>query len=415
MKRTISLTIALAISIGIFAQPDLVWGTPMQYKLNLLRVDGESNNDYQYERGESKAFTKLYPPEMRVISEGFLHYVKTIRSVKNYVSPLGTMPPTTIGDMTIEQAMKGINNGNLERVGNMYFDKTKCTDEISYSNGNILKNGKPLIENDELKLGFDSVYTENLNTGDMELVVTDLSASYFQEASTVQFIEEWEYDKMKGRFEKDIKYNGLMVNSYDTETGEVRGYKSLFTFKAGKFNKKMLGRDGLIKENMEYNVLFNLDFNSDEDEFSYGMARTSFAHGYIEPTERYDLLYSLLADVKSGKLSVYHFDPLTFNPSRLKPASANEFLSAMHLTDTVMAEDLLTGKMTERVVHIDYTFSDVVGIHFIEDWFMDAENMAIYKRVKGIVLLREVKDEDTGLPKGVKAISPFYIKLNPRL
>jgi hypothetical protein len=44
---------------------------------------------------------------------------------------------------------------------------------------------------------------------------------------------------------------------------------------------------------------------------------------------------------------------------------------------------------------------------------MDYANMSMYKRVKGIVLLTEKKDDFTGVIKGAGPVNNTYIKLNP--
>ena len=65
-------------------------------------------------------------------------------------------------------------------------------------------------------------------------------------------------------------------------------------------------------------------------------------------------------------------------------------------------------------VQVQTNLSDVIGIRFFEDWYMDYANMSMYKRVNGIVFLTEKKDPDTGVARGAAPVNNTYIKLNPK-
>ena len=179
-------------------------------------------------------------------------------------------------------------------------------------------------------------------------------------------------------------------------------------------NKKNINSEQLVQEDVEYNVLFNRDFTQMDEEINYsGMARSSDANGYIEPSDRMQFIISILHNVKNGQLNIYEYDPLTFDPDKLVKVHNIAWFEGIKSTDTAIFEDIATGEMKEVTVSLELKLQDVVGIRFFEDWYLDADNINMYKRVNGIVFLKEVIDAETGELKGVAPISPFYIQLNP--
>ena len=74
---------------------------------NFLLLDDPSLADveYEYRPGQSAAFTKLYYPEMKKYSETFIKYIEQMRMVKNYIGPLGTGTPTSLGDLDFKTAI----------------------------------------------------------------------------------------------------------------------------------------------------------------------------------------------------------------------------------------------------------------------------------------------------------------------
>jgi hypothetical protein len=415
--HAILLSFVLCFAFTAKAQPDLTWGTPIQYSFLLLDHPTLEGVEYQYYPGTSSAFTKLYLPEMKKFSMAFISYARTMRSVRNYVGPLGTKPPEALGSYKMDEAIELIGNGKLERIGHSYFDLSGYNQYVTVEGETLLLDGKPFYADNTIFKGKDTVYTEDIHTGEMSAQVVENSQIYDEVMAGVGFIEEWEYDKNKAQFYKDIKYLSVLQAYRDQETQEYRGLQYVMTFKAGKFGKRYLGDAGLIRKDVEYNVLFNRDFNIDCDAGDYpeGMARSPFANGYIQPDERFGLLMELAVAVRSGQLSVYQYDPIDFNINKLTKAAPDAFFQAMTKEHEAITEDLLTGELMKTTITTELHFEDVIGIRFFEDWYMDPDNFGMYKRVNGIVLLMEAKDPSTGLVRGVTPFVPFYIQLNTRM
>jgi len=110
---------------------------------------------------------------------------------------------------------------------------------------------------------------------------------------------------------------------------------------------------------------------------------------------------------------VYDYDGMKFKESKAEQLTRNDFFNRLSRKDTVYAENIYSGKMEQMVIEMETELSDIIGLRFFEDWYMDYANMSIYKRVKGIVLLTEKKDEMTGVIKGAGPVNNTYIKLNP--
>jgi len=412
------LFIILALS-PFFAQAQSTAAPTVAISYNFLLLDDPSLSEakYVYRPGQSAAFTKLYYPEMKKYSETFIKYVEQMRSVKNYIGPLGTGTPTSLGDLDFKTAIKKTKNGELEKIGNLYFDPAVFEATASFDGKKIIdKTNGVHIEDDELISGPDTVYRENLQSGEMEQEILMFEDDVYKKMCGAGFIEEWNFDKNKGGFEKEVKYLSVSEAVFDQQNGDYRGLKPIFAFKAGQFNRRNIGELRLIREDIEYNVLFNRDFNfALEGGEMDGMVLTSDAGGYIEPSARYQFLISIVDAINTGQLKVYDYDGLKFKESKAKALTRDDFFKRLNRTDTVYLEDIYSGKMVQTEVKMKTELSDVIGIRFFEDWYMDYANMSIYKRVKGIVLLTEKKDLMTGLARGAAPVNNTYIKFNPRL
>ena len=413
--KNLQFALLLCLPIMAFSQKNTTPSVAISYNFLLLDDASLSKAKYEYQPGQSAAFTKLYYPEMKKYSETFIKYVEQMRSVKNYIGPLGTGTPTSLGDLDFKTAIGKTRRGELEKIGNLFFDpavfeavaKFNGTEIFDKTNGVRIKEG-------ELISGPDTVYTENLRTGEMEPKIIMSEDDVYKKMCGAGFIEEWNFDKNKGSLEKEIKYLSVSKAVFDQISGDYRGLKPLFAFKAGQFNRRNIGELRLIRKDIEYNVLFNRDFNfALEGGEMDGMVLTSDAGGYIEPSARYQFLISIVDAINSGQLKVYDYDGIKFKESKAKLLTRDDFFNRLSKKDTVYAEDIFTGKMQEVVVETETELSDIIGLRFIEDWYMDYANMSMYKRVKGIVFLTEKKDILTGLAKGAGPVNNTYIKMNP--
>ncbi len=414
MKKFL-LYIIICLPISLLAQKNAQQSVAISYNFLLLEDPSLDKVKYEYKPGQSAAFTKLYYPEMKKYSETFIKYVEQMRSVKNYIGPLGTGTPTSLGDLDFKTAIGKTKRGELEKIGNLYFDPAVFEATATFNGTQIQdKTNDVLIKDGELITGPDTVYRENIKTGQMEREIIMYEDDIYKKMCGAGFIEEWDFDKNKGSLEKDIRYLSVSKAVFDEINGEYRGLKPLFAFKAGKFNSRNIGELRLIREDIEYNVLFNRDFNfALEGGEMDGMVLTSDAGGYIEPSARYQFLISIVDAINSGQLKVYDYDGMKFKESKAEQLTRNDFFNRLSRKDTVYAENIYSGKMEQMVIEMETELSDIIGLRFFEDWYMDYANMSIYKRVKGIVLLTEKKDEMTGVIKGAGPVNNTYIKLNP--
>ncbi len=412
-----NLSFSLFVCLPLFALAQKSGAPSVAISYNFLLLDDASLDKvtYEYQPGQSAAFTKLYYPEMKKYSQTFIKYVEQMRSAKNYIGPLGTGTPTSLGDLDFKTAIGKTRRGELEKIGNLFFDPAVFEAVAKYNGTEIIdETNDVLIRDGELITGPDTVYSENINTNEMEQKIIIYEDDIYKKMCGAGFIEEWNFDKNKGSLEKDIKYLSVSKAVFDDLSGDYRGLKPLFAFKAGLFNRRNISELRLIREDIEYNVLFNRDFNfALEGGEMDGMVLTSDAGGYIEPSARYQFLISIVDAINSGQLKVYDYDGLKFKESKAKQLTRDDFFNRLSRKDTVYAEDLFTGKMEEVVIEMKTELSDIIGLRFIEDWYMDHANMSMYKRVKGIVLLTEKKDSFTGEIKGAGPVNNTYIKLNP--
>lgn len=408
-KLVLAFTLGLSSMMGIaqMDNPQIV----MAYDFVMLDDPDNPKIGYVYKAGESALFTKLYYPEMKKYTETFLNHAKQMRSVPNHVGPLGLQAPKTLGDFPLKNITTEIKNGHFARIGSLYMDES--TEESLRYDGTQFTMGEITIKNNKMSTGKDTMYRESLETGEMEMVVIDVEEEVYKKFNGGGFVEVWDFDPDKSILEKEVYYMALTHSVHDDITAEYRGQRPVFAFKTGKFQKKNTVESRMVRQGMEYNVLFNYGFRMNEDEPNE-MAITSTADGYAEPSERYDFLMELLQAVKSGQLAAYDYDGIRFEKSKAQRVMPAQFFERMSLKDTVYTENLRTGQMQEVVVELNRSLSDIIGIRFFEDWYVDHENMGMYKRVNGIVLLREKVDPLTGMPLGTAPLNNTFIELRTK-
>ncbi len=411
MYRTLATSVLLTVSIFCRAQPGMDWGVPMSYHHLLLESPAYENIGYEYTPGGSNSATRLYPPELNKISEAFLAHIERQRVVESHNGPLGPTYPSSLGDWPMGKILNMRASGSLEPFGRYFMDVSK-TEKITQKDDGIYRDDEAFIVEGRIVRGFDTVYTQDLATGELVERVIELNTGFRESAAGLGFTELWSYDKKKASFHKEIKYLSLDEGVFYNET--FRGLRSLLNFKTAKFNKKYLGTEGLIRKGMQSTEFFDRDFRIEGECFSEGMAKSPHAIGYIEPSDRITMIMNIIEGVNSGQLSIYHHNFIDFDPATAKKASVEEFFEAQSVSETVYYEDLETGEMVEEVVTNDLVLEEVIGFQFFEDWFIDSDNFSMYKRVNGMVMLKLALDE-TGEVRGVKAFTPFYIKFNPRM
>ncbi|NQV52472.1 MAG: hypothetical protein HQ500_04775 [Flavobacteriales bacterium] len=411
MYRTLATSLLLSVSIFCQAQPGMEWGIPMSYHHLLLESPAYENLGYEYTPGGSNSPTRLYPPELNKISEAFLAHIDRQRTVESHNGPLGPTYPSSLGDWPMGKILSKRASGSLEPFGRYFMDVSK-TEKITQREEGVYRDDEAFIVEGRIVRGFDTVYTQDLATGELVEKVIELNTGFRENVAGLGFTELWSYDKKKASFHKEIKYLSLDEGVFYDES--YRGLRSLLNFKTAKFNKKYLGSEGLIRKGMQSAEFFDRDFRIEGECFTEGMAKSPHAIGYIEPSDRITMIMNIVEGVKSGQVSIYHYSFIDFDPATAKKASVEEFFNAQSISDTVFSEDLVTGEFMQSVVSHDLALEKVIGFQFHEDWFIDVDNFSMYKRVNGMVMLSLAKG-DTGEVKGVKPFVPFYIKFNPRM
>ncbi|MEQ9187651.1 MAG: hypothetical protein RLP15_07935 [Cryomorphaceae bacterium] len=411
MRFALFACLIIAISGTIYAQPSTNWGIPMYYHHLLLESPQFQNVDYDYYPGSSNSTTRLYPPELNKVTEAFLAHIERQRIVESYTGPLGPAIPSSYGDIAMASFLEMRSVGSLARLGRYYIDLS-VKEKIAQKEGGVYRDDQAFIVDGDILRGVDTVYTQDLATGEMYAETVELKSDFLENAVGLGFTELWSYDKKKAAFHKEVKYLSLDESVFYEDT--YRGLRALFNFKTAKFNKKYLGSDGLVRKGMESTTLFDRDFRVDDECYVEGMAKSPHAAGYIEPSDRIEMIMDIVEGVKSGQLTIYHYNFIDFDIAKAEKASVAEFFEAQRLVDTVYVENLIDGTLEEVEVVEDLLLEDVVGFQFFEDWFIDADNFSMYKRVNGMVMLTLALDE-IGEVKGIKPFAPFYIKFSPKM
>lgn len=411
MRLALFVCLFLVLSATSQAQPSTNWGIPMSYHHLLLESPQFENIDYDYYPGSSNTTTRLYPPELNKVTEAFLAHIERQRIVESYNGPLGPAIPSSYGDMAMGTLLEMRSSGSLVPLGRYYMDLS-VKEMITQKEEGVYRDDRAFIVDGDILRGIDTVYTQDLATGEMYAKTVELKSDFLENAVGLGFTELWSYDKKKAAFHKEVKYLSLDESVFYDDT--YRGLRTLFNFKTAKFNKKYLGTEGLVRKGMESTALFDRDFRVDEDCYVEGMAKSPHAAGYIEPSDRIEMIMDIVEGVKSGQLTIYHYNFIDFDISKAKKASVDEFFAAQRLVDTVYVENLVDGTLEEMEVVEDLLLEDVVGFQFFEDWFVDADNFSMYKRVNGMVMLALAMDE-MGEVKGIKPFVPFYIKFSPKM
>ena len=114
------------------------------------------------------------------------------------------------------------------------------------------------------------------------------------------------------------------------------------------------------------------------------------------------IIKTLLDAVITGKAKTYD----AFTDSLIDPQEAKTMINRV---DTLMKEDITTGKMIAEAVKTEVAPADIIYIAFMEDWQFDAEKFSLTKKVSKVCLFTQsfIGNEPEPVYKPL-----FWIKFN---
>lgn len=274
--RITTLFAAFFVCSSAFAKPDMDEGIAMS-SFQVIKESSEPLDTMglsdMYKYGGTYTITKLYPPEIAKISEAFVSHIQHVGSVTNYLTPLGEPIPSALGDIPVKKALEMKYQGGYDRLGEYWIDYKGYETTLTNRSGVIFQGEDTLINDGVINHGVDTIYTEDLMTGEFIEKAGRNTADLNEVTAGLGFTETWKYYPKKGSFEKGVHLMALGEEVMDEMTGEYRGVRALMNLKTGKFRGKYLGPEGLIREDVQYTVVFSRDFYPDEADgcMTYGM------------------------------------------------------------------------------------------------------------------------------------------------
>ncbi|GEM_PF-841502 len=414
--RFLPLYVAVAAPLLLCAQNLPEQSVLIEYSLPLM-LSEEAMQEANPSWDQARMFTPLYPPEAQRYSEAFWAHLEKMREVKNYHGLRGQPIQGALGTLSANDALSKLRNSEFELRNGVYLSKGNQVESVRYGKSGISGNMPYALNADRFYVSNDTVFTENLETGTMVPVTVTTKWSWEENIDHAGFIESWSFDSDKGIFQKEPLFLAVDYTESDRFSGEER-VANFFKFRAGKFSKKNVKEERLVRKNVEYEVLFNRGDRSMTRENDCADAmdvlREPDPIGFIEPGRRYNLLLNVFKSIQEGQAKVFDYNGFSTDTENFASISRDEFFNRMTQLDTSFTEDLETGQMVQVVVSIEQHLSDVVGFRFFEDWYMDYDHMSMYKRVNGIAFLVKKRDELTGDVIGVQPLASSYVKLNTR-
>ncbi len=213
--------------------------------------------------------------------------------------------------------------------------------------------------------GYDTVYVENPNTGDIDMKLVERQFRK-NECTKLFFTEEWFLDKSKFKMTKEVLSYGLVREFYrkiDTTIQAVK--KILFELNFNNDIVNIKSADVENKELLAQNIKY--EFNIDNEAWVGDL--------------NHDRFMSVIIDkIKNGETKPHDFYDTT------KVLSLNDIKQDMYLsTDTVLLENSSSPEKPDTIIIENEITPELFGSYiFIEDWYIDRNTYKIIKQVKGI-------------------------------
>lgn len=327
-------------------------------------------------------YDKLDESAIKKLTNGFVTHIKNEKEISNYVDVFSMFPESPGGlEITVTSTKE------LSMLGAYYFDPQGYT--LTYDGTSVNNDSTWFIKGDEINMGKDYIYVEDIETGEFEEQIVDNISNLYENILALRFVELWDYDALRGRFKKDVQYLGLDEAAF-VEDYMYRGLRPLFMFKTYPSKRGLKDPTMLLGENVMNDVLF--DRHMTEDGYCE-LANISTSFNYIEPTEKYKLLMGLLEGVRNGNHEVYETNAMLFDRKAV-PMTKEAYFNSFKVQETILTEDFDTGELIESQIEYTVEMSDIIGLKFIEDWYFDANKFVFYKKVKYVGLLETAYSDD---------------------
>jgi len=274
------------------------------------------------------------------------------------------------------------------------YDASRWDEYYPYSS---VEHSEQLPNNEVLKLlGQDTLRVISSDNDDERLVVKVIDLN---EITSINFIEDWSFSVEPLTFKKNVyalEPVRRAMYSY-SDDGEYR-YRKTFRI----YNKQ---NDNVDKSNLKlaatvkYEYFFNLDgtyitnnfqklvemsFQQSEQDFENNRIPNSLNAPFLNSFNQSIFIKTLLNSAFSGKVKVTDF-------TGTKTLTPNEARDKVFKKMIVLVPNIDTGENEERTMENDYT-SEIVSVIFVEEWYFDAESLAIQKKVVGIAPVRYFYD-----------------------
>ena len=212
------------------------------------------------------------------------------------------------------------------------------------------------------------------------------------EIKNLVFEENWNLDSSKFVMTKKVQAYSL-VREYTRKTRfateeQVKAIIARYDF--SKNPDKKFSELTLLQKDVAYEVALT---NNDNPE-------------WLEGIQVNHVKNVLIQKLISKQVQAYSFmlrDTLTaLSYDEVKQRMGEETQTYINIDETTGNED--TVKVDKKIEP-----SEIVGIAFIEDWYIDNKTMQIYKDVKGIGLVREYTKEMQGQESQIARVIPFFV------
>ena len=218
----------------------------------------------------------------------------------------------------------------------------------------------------------------------MNIIKSDLD---IKSIKTIYFSEQWFYNQDSSIFTKNIIWYSP-VRYYHKDTTKYTK-RWIYKIKNNNFNKA-------TSKQIAKNIIYEVDFDND----------TSTT--IIEGLDKKQFVDILIDNAINKKNKCY--DAMT--TEQLTVEQINKELGCVN--DSILIEDPETGEMSLNVVEGTIDKSEIKGLMFIENWYLDTVSFNIQKQVIGIAPIRFVEKyfEDEEEPEITKKIPFVYYFTN---
>ena len=191
--------------------------------------------------------------------------------------------------------------------------------------------------------------------------------------SALYFTENWKFSKKNYQLEKEIlMWTPVYFCQKEYKDTVVNIKKVIYDI-----HNKKLSNEKLIASDITY-------------EFS--LIDDKERHNTLNAKRIVDLI---LTPVLEGKQKAYNFD----TDQKYSLEEIEERLGKK--TDSIEVENTKTGEIKLEVLTEDASFEDINALIFVEDWYMDMDNLSIRKHVKSVAPVKFIYDVDGNMRKRI--------------